>query len=192
MHSSAEGRDGAERHRNGHRWVTICSRYPLEPLRVVDDQRSAAARMFPDDGAPFVVFGTVLPWIGSAWREHESVGGVAFREALAVQAADWIALRTAYPDDELFVIGDFNQDLVAPAYYGSRANRAELASALGAAGLVALTAGAGDPVRRDLAAHDSIDHICARADSGGVPGTRADGRTPMHRRGGCPITSRSA
>ena len=47
----------------------------------------------------------------------------------------------------------------------SRANRAALEDALEGAGLVALTAGAGDPVRRDSAPAACIDHVCARGDS---------------------------
>ena len=165
VHSSAEGRDGYERHRDGHRWVSISSRYPMEPLVVRDERRSVAARVCPGRDDPFIAFGTVLPWLGSPWREYESAGGVAFREALSVQEADWMALRSAYPDDEFFLMGDFNQDLVTPSYYGSRANRDALEAALAAAGLVALTAGAGDPIRRDLTTYACIDHICARADS---------------------------
>lgn len=162
-HSSAAGRDGD--HGAEHRWVTTWSRYPLEPLETADEQRTAAARVRPGSGAPFIVYGTVLPWVGSPWRGHPSAGGAAFRAALALQAADWRRLRSAYPEDELFVLGDLNQDLVTPHYYGSRANRAALEDALEGAGLVALTAGAGDPVRRDSAPAACIDHVCARGDS---------------------------
>jgi len=111
-HSSAAGRDGL--HKAGHRWVTIWSRFPLEPIATSDDKRTAAARIMPASEESFVVYGTVLPWIGSPWRGHPSAGGVAFREALAVQAADWMRIRSDYPIDELFVLGNFNQDLVTP------------------------------------------------------------------------------
>jgi hypothetical protein len=164
-HSSAEGRDG--RHKREHRWVTIWSRCPMTPLFTSDVARTAAARITPDTGAPFVVYGTVLPWLGSAWLEHPGAGGVAFREAVKAQGADWIQLRREYPEDEFFVLGDFNQDLVReqPRYYGTAANRAALEAALDSAGLVALTAGGGDPIRRESAPCACIDHICARRDS---------------------------
>ena len=162
-HSSAAGRDG--KHEPGHRWVTIWSRHPVERIATSDAERSAAVQVCPADSARFVVYGSVLPWLGSRWRGNESPRGVAFREALAVQAADWQRLRREYPSDELFVLGDLNQDLVSPRYYGSRANRIALEQALEDAGLVALTAGNADPVRRDSAPHASIDHICARRDS---------------------------
>jgi hypothetical protein len=129
------------------------------------DLRTAAARIRPEFGDPFVVYGTVLPWIGRKWRTHPSASGVAFREALSVQAKDWMRIRRVYPVDEFFVLGDLNQDLVRPRYYGSRANRAALEKALQDAGLAALTAGDGDPVRRDSAPFACIDHICARRDS---------------------------
>jgi endonuclease/exonuclease/phosphatase family metal-dependent hydrolase len=145
--------------------VSIWSRYPLEPLTTSDEQRTAAARIRPASGDPFVVYGTVLPWIGSAWRAHASAEGVAFREALAVQAADWMQIRSDYPGDEFFILGDLNQGMVSPPAYGSIANRTALEKALGAAGLAALTAGDGDPIRRDSGPRAGIDHICARGDS---------------------------
>ena len=84
---------------------------------------------------------------------------------ISQQAADWVQVRADYPDDEFFVIGDFNQELVHPRYYGSRANRSALQSALSEACLVALTADENDPIRRDSAPCACIDHICARRDS---------------------------
>ncbi len=147
--------------------MTLWSRFPLDPLPTSDPARSAAARIRPESGPPFIVFGTVLPWLGSQWRGFPSKGSVAFRAALSVQSADWMAIRRNDPDVELFVLGDLNQDLVrgGPRYYGSRANRIALESALLDAGLVALTAADGDPIRRDSAPSACIDHICARSDS---------------------------
>jgi endonuclease/exonuclease/phosphatase family protein len=162
-HSSAAGRDGL--HKVGHRWVTIWSQHPLEPLETSDEQRTAAVRLRPERDQPFVVYGTVLPWLGSKWRGHPSAAGAAYRAALSVQARDWISMRRDYPQDEFFVIGDLNQDMVRPASYGSRANRSALEAALADAGLTVLTAGDGDPVRRDSAPRACIDHICARVDS---------------------------
>lgn len=160
-HSSLPGRDG--RHLPEHRWVTIWSRYPIAPITTSDEQRSAAVRVSPSEGTPFIVFGTVLPWLGSRWRDRAS--SVAFCEALELQAADWKRLRQEFATDELFLLGDLNQDMVSPRYYGSRTNRAELEKALEDAGLTALTAGLGDPIRRDSAPRACIDHICARRDS---------------------------
>jgi len=164
-HSSTAGRDGL--HKDGHRWVTIWSQHPLDPLFTSDENRTAAVRIKPKSGDPFVVFGTVLPWIGSNWQEYPSADGVAFREALVVQSADWKRLRRYYPEDEFFVLGDFNQDLVKtpPRYYGSLANRTALEEALSDVGLDTLTAADGDPIRRDSPPCACIDHICARADS---------------------------
>lgn len=162
-HSSAAGRDGG--HEAEHRWVTIWSRYPIDPLTTRDDVRTAAVRITRESSRPFIVYGTVLPWLGSSWQGHVSKRGVAFGESLAVQAADWRQFRHQFPKDEIFVLGDFNQDMVSPRYYGSRANRSALETALQEAGLVALTGGEGDPIRRDSAPCACIDHICARADS---------------------------
>lgn len=165
-HSSAPGRDGTY-HKPEHRWVTIWSRWSLVPLVTSDEMRTAVARITPDSGPPFIVYGTVLPWAGSTWRLHPSAGGVAFQEALAVQVDDWKRLRQDFPEDEFFILGDFNQDMVAtpPRYYGSRANRTALETALETVGLVALTAADNDPIRRDSPPCACIDHICTRNDS---------------------------
>ena len=170
------------------RWVMIGSTHRLEPLVTSDAIRTAAARVYPDVGAPFLIFGTILPWGGDRWRGHPSAGGVAFREALMVQQADWLRLRGTYPEDEFFVMGDFNQDLVHPRYYGSQRNRSALTEALSACGLVALTAGEGDPIRRNSAPMACIDHICALRDSHWCAGpavrwpdsAKPDGRLPDH------------
>lgn len=164
-HSSDAGRDGQRGPE--HRWVTIWSRFPIDPLRTSDSARSAAVRVQPDSADPFIVFGTVLPWAGSTWRGFESAGGVAFAESLAVQQADWLRLRRDFPADELFVLGDMNQDMVAsqPRYYGSARNRAAFEAALASVDLIPLTAGDGDPVRRDSSPCACIDHICMLGDS---------------------------
>ena len=164
-HSSDAGRDGNRGPE--HRWVTIWSRFPMEPIGTSDSARTAAARVLPDAGEPFVVFGTVLPWSGSTWRGFESRDGVAFEESLAVQSADWLRMRRDFPADEFFLLGDINQDLVAakPRYYGSVKNREAFEDALRSAGLCALTAGEGDPVRRDSAPCACIDHICMLRES---------------------------
>ena len=81
------------------------------------------------------------------------------------QGADWVRLRHEYPDDEFFLLGDFNQDLVRPRYCGTTASQAVLETALQSAGLFSLTAGENDPIRRDSPRFACIDHICARRDS---------------------------
>lgn len=105
--SSAAGRDWMDLEQ--HRWASIWSKDELEPLETQDKQRTVAARVTPNKSAPFIVFATVLPWMGSTWRKNVSKGGVAFRESLMVQKEDWLHLRKKYPAEELFVIGDFNQ-----------------------------------------------------------------------------------
>jgi hypothetical protein len=161
--ASAPGRDGL--HSLEHRWVTIWSKHEIEPLPASDRERTAAVRVFPVGEQPFVVCGVVLPWVGSAWRGHAPRGGVAFSEALRLQLSDWRNFRRMFPNDELFLLGDFNQDLVHPRYCGSQKTRAALTTALSEAGLVALTAGEHDPIRRDSPPFACIDHICALRDS---------------------------
>ena len=130
----------------GERWATIWSRLPIEPLPPTRDAaRTVAALVKPPDGAPLVVYGTVLPWLGSPWRDFPADDGMAFRAALAAQLADWIALVRQFPDADLCVLGDLNQDLSRRDYYGSRGNRLALLDALRTVGLSALTADPTDP-----------------------------------------------
>jgi endonuclease/exonuclease/phosphatase family metal-dependent hydrolase len=121
--------------------------------------------VLPTDGDPFIVFGSVLPWIGSRWNDHPAAKGVAFQASLDAQEADWTQLRARYPDDEFFLLGDLNQDLVEPRFYGSLANRAALETALERSGLTALTGGDQDPVRKNSPECATIDHVCGRKDS---------------------------
>jgi hypothetical protein len=145
----------------GERWATIWSRLPTEPLPPTrDPARTVAALVQPPHGAPLVVYGTVLPWLGSPWRDFPADNGLAFRAALAAQLADWITLVRQFPDGDLCVIGDLNQDLSRRFYYGSRANRTALLDALATVRLSALRADPSDPVRALAPLLASIDHIC--------------------------------
>ena len=124
--SSTEGFDRPSE--PGERWVTIWSRFPAEPLSPTSDPvRSVAVRIAPPHGARIVVYGTVLPWLGSSWRGFPATNGQAFAAALEVQRTDWQQIRLAHPDHGLVVAGDFNQDLSSEHYYGSSANRDHIA-----------------------------------------------------------------
>lgn len=161
--SSAPGRDGL--HRPSHRWVSIWSKHALEPIPTSDRERTAAARVHPEAGQAFLVYGMVLPSVGSTWRGFPARGGTAFGEALRLQSSDWTQLRRRFPDDEFFVLGDFNQDLVDRRYCGTKKTKALLSAALEAANLVAHTGGDSDPVRRNSPPFACIDHICGLKDS---------------------------
>lgn len=144
---------------DGERWVTRWSRWPLERIGSINDEtRCVAARVLYPEGA-FLLCGAVLPWIGSEWRGVTYRDG-AFPAALEAYAEDWRALREQFAGEAMIVAGDFNQDLVTPHYYGSHRNRELLQSALASAGLEAVTAGEGDPVRKASAPHATIDHVC--------------------------------
>ena len=147
-------------------WTKIWSRWPIERLAPVSDPaRCVAARVIPPDRAPFIVYGPVLPWPSSTWRGLASKGGVAFGAALEAQASDWASLQAAHPSDDLFVMGDLNQDLCVtkPRYCGSKLNQGRLREALTRLSLVAFTGGVNDPIRRESADKACIDHICGPA-----------------------------
>ena len=143
-------------------WTKIWSRWPIERVESVSDPaRCVAARIVHPRRGPFIVYGTVLPWRGSTWRGLTDAGGVAFGAALEAQAADCLALRAAYPEEDLLVIGDLNQQLGvgAPWFYGSKPNEQRLREVFARLGLIAFTEGDNDPVRRDSHPMASIDHI---------------------------------
>lgn len=152
-------RDGAV----GEVWTAIWSRYPLQPLPATrDEARAVGALVEPGHRRPVVVYGTVLPWLGSSWRGHPGAGGVAFAAALEAQLADWLHLRERYRDCDFILAGDFNQDLAIRHHYGSRRNQQVLRSALDTAGLQCLTSGDQDPVWRGTGGYRAtVDHICA-------------------------------
>lgn len=147
-------------------WTKIWSRWPIEALPPTSDPvRCVAARVVHPQREPFVVYGTVLPWSRDRWRGFRAAGGVAFGAALDAQATDWAKLREEYPEDDLLVMGDLNQQLGVgePWYYGSKLNESRLREALTRLSLVAFTGGANDPVRRESADMACIDHICGPA-----------------------------
>lgn len=145
----------------GENWTTIWSRFPIRRLpETSDPARAVAAYVELPERRPLVVYGTVLPWSGSEWRGLPSRGGEAFRAALGVQRTDWLRLIEQFPDADLCVAGDLNQDLAGPHYYGSNGNRLALGDALAQCGLRCVTAEPDDPVRQVAPRHASIDHIC--------------------------------
>ena len=68
----------------GERWVGIWSPHAMEPLTtfVSDEERCAAALIRHPKLGDIVVFGCVLPWVGSAWRSIDYKDG-------ACQRAEW-------------------------------------------------------------------------------------------------------
>jgi endonuclease/exonuclease/phosphatase family metal-dependent hydrolase len=151
-------------HEPGETWVTIWSRFPIELVtRTSDPSRACAARIVPNGSRPLVVYGTVLPWIGSTWQGIPSANGAAFSAALNAQLSDWVSLQREHPDCDFVLAGDFNQDMGKSHYYGSRRNQEALQSAIATARLRCLTAAGLDPVLKHAPSHASIDHICASA-----------------------------
>jgi endonuclease/exonuclease/phosphatase family metal-dependent hydrolase len=151
-------------HEPGETWVTIWSRFPIEPIaRTSDPSRACAARIVPNGSRPLVGYGTVLPWIGSTWQGIPSANGAAFSAALNAQLSDWVSLQREHPDCDFVLAGDFNQDMSTSHYYGSRRNREALEGAITTAKLRCLTAAGLDPVLKHAPSHASIDHICASA-----------------------------
>ncbi len=59
----------------GETWVAIWSRFPMQPVAQTSDPcRAVAGRITPPDSRDLIVYGTVLPWLGSAWQGIPAVG----------------------------------------------------------------------------------------------------------------------
>ncbi|WP_017297350.1 endonuclease/exonuclease/phosphatase family protein [Nodosilinea nodulosa] len=149
--SGLPDRPGAE----DERWVQIWVRTgELVPLETGDKARTVAALLTQPSGQGWVLYGTVLP----SQPDHQ---GQTFAAALATHQADWKRFQGVHPEAGLIVAGDFNQDLNALNYYGSRRNKQALRQALDSVKLVCYTAGENDPVHRLIQGqHSNTDHIC--------------------------------
>lgn len=151
-----------EGHRPDERWAAICSRFPVDrEIRTSDPLRSVAVILRPPEMAPFLVYGVVLPMVDAAWYGAPAAGGHSFDAALVRLASDVRRIRDEYSGLDLFLAGDFNQDLAADHYYGSGRRKQRLKDALGEMRLRPLTAGSDDPIRAASPPYACIDHICA-------------------------------
>jgi hypothetical protein len=146
-------------------WVAIWSRLDGAPVATTDRDRTAAVEVPIGSSRSLVVFGTVLPWLGSAWGNVSAADGAAFKASLAEQVSDWTRIQAEDPRRELCIAGDFNQDLLTVGhYYGSKAGRAAVRSALGTTMLSCPTSDPSDAVHRHTAGRAAgIDHICISA-----------------------------
>jgi hypothetical protein len=165
---------------NDERWVSIWTRLAVADARPTNDEEfSACAVIQHDEVGSLAVYGTVLPWRGSVWREHRSADAAAFRAALQAQARDWNRLRDDPRVNAVCVAGDFNQDLSAKHYYWSATARSALRAALLECDLTPLTADDDDPVRSRTNGKDAcIDHICITS-SLATPAVSISARLPI-------------
>jgi hypothetical protein len=141
--------------RDGSRWVSIWSRFPLlERVDLPDaDKERTVAAMFDAGERKLLVYGTVLPWKGDRgifnWDEHHRV--------IDQQCDEWRRLRSIHADVELCVAGDFNTDMGTGGRYGTRRGIAALREGLTACGLYCATAP--DAFGIQSLPHLPIDHI---------------------------------
>lgn len=152
----------ASENSTGHRWVSVWVRGAVVKCLVTSDsERTACALVKVADGVEVLIYGAVLPWLGSSWNEYPAKDGEAFLASLAAQESDIKTLAARHPAPLVCYGGDFNQDLNHNHYYGSIATRAALSAALTNLGLHCHTCKGNDPVlTRTTNKHANIDHIC--------------------------------
>lgn len=156
--------------RQGSRWVSIWSRYPiLHPIATVDKDNRTVAALIDAPCGRVLVYGTVLPWPASS---------PTFAEAVAEQAAEWLNLRRAYPEAALCVAGDLNTDFDKSNTFPGRAGVEALEEAMRACGLMCATNPQNIP--NGWLAKPPIDHVllpddCPAKVTGAWQGITTDG-----------------
>ena len=141
----------------GELWVAIWVRREITASHVQvagEPHRSAAVRLALGHNRHVVVFGTVLPWRSD--RSTELRGAAKFEQSLATQSSGWDGLLGV--EDDLCVIGDFNQELSADGPVGTRRGRIALSTLLRSRGLTCVTANGRDPLL-ERGWRASIDHV---------------------------------
>lgn len=150
--------------RVGERWVAIASVFPFTRAIPTRDPVRTVAGMIETPLGAVIIHGTVMPWHTDPGPSGDSRNWEEHHRVLPEQAAEWVALRAAYPGVHLFAAGDFNTDLGGAHYYGTKRGRAALVDGLRAADLVCLTST--DRVPDGWLGHPPIDHICVSAPLG--------------------------
>lgn len=147
--------------RSGGRWVAIASVFPFTRRIPTRDPVRTVAGMIDHPLGAVIIYGTVMPWHTDPGPTGDSRNWGEHHRVLPEQAAEWPALRAAYPGVHLCAAGDFNTDLGGAHYYGTKQGRAALVDGLRAADLVCLTST--DRVPDGWLEHPPIDHVCVSA-----------------------------
>lgn len=136
--------DPRPRQREGSRWVSIWTRYPvLEQIECADARRTVCALLDIGEGRQLLVYGTVMPWgtdQGDDPPEEKVLGWSEHNRVVPLQCAEWLDIRHKYPDALLCAAGDFNTDMSRASRYGTREGIAALTQGIAAAGLYCATA----------------------------------------------------
>jgi hypothetical protein len=152
---SAQRQDSGSGIRSDSRWVSIWSRYRIikdVSLPEADRDRTIAVLLDVGRGRTMLVYGTVMPW-----RNDPKFGKSDRHEVILKQSAEWHKLRCAYPDADLCIAGDFNQDMGTGAFYGDKEGIAALRSGL--AECKAFCATEHVRLQSGLDSYPLIDHI---------------------------------
>lgn len=110
--------------KDGSRWVSIWSRFPLTEIEgTSDDSERTVAALVEAPDRTLIVYGTVLPWHGDRGRMGENLQAKNWSEhhrVIPEQISQWVGLQARFPQAELCIAGDFNTDLGTGRFYGTR------------------------------------------------------------------------
>lgn len=144
------------------RYVSLWSRWPVEPTSVEPHQRGSVAGLVRTPAGRLLVYGTVIAWANDKGEHGEHRMWQRHAEEIQRQGQEWQQLRDEYPGVPLVVAGDFNQDRDGSGWYGTHHVREMLTVALTAAGLVVVTDA--DVVQAGLYDHNLVDHVAISTD----------------------------
>ena len=148
--------------REGSRWVTIWSSFPiLKPSLLVRDKERTVAALLDTPLGAMIMFGTVLPWHSDRGKHSGGTVVQNWSEQYRVideQNEEWCALRRDHPDAVLCVAGDLNLNLGGPHWYGTERGHEAMRKAMHQNGLVCTTEYDRIPPELKLN-HSPIDHV---------------------------------
>ena len=121
------------------RWVGVWSHWPLAPTGIAPDPSGSISLIVERPEAPFVVYGTVLPWANERGEDGRARMWEVHEREVVRQGAEWAELRERFPRLPIIVAGDFNQDRDGSGWYGTARVRSALTEALDRAELECVT-----------------------------------------------------
>jgi len=141
--------------------ATIWSRWPTsDPIPTYDRGEAVCVEVMHPE-RKLIVYGCIIPWDGYRGPDGNSPKWHEHYRFIQGYAQDWLRLTQEYPDHEIVIGGDFNQNRDGVPYYGTETGRQLLTDALNAARLACVTEENFVKIGKLQKKH-LIDHICVR------------------------------
>ena len=160
---------GPERYEEGENRTTIWSRLPISDSAIeTHDPETAVCAEVEHAGKLILIYGTIIPYQHAGTKypyrfEGKNVvgrkGWELHYESIGNHSLDWQRLRGRFPDHQMVVAGDLNQNRGGRHVYGTKKGRDLLGFALSEAKMTCVTEGEIQSMEKCPLA-PAIDHIC--------------------------------